>query len=857
LKERLQKLPEHEKLESILPSECAAYEEAAKGIQEWYEKFGNFFVINGQEKEKVAIREEIRTVVRQAGKKEKKQEEKVMEQAKNQSEQSKEAAAPPTVTVPLVDSSDLSSPPVVLIDSSSPDFHPPSIEQLTEFLGFYDSDLATHFTQAWSSFESQYTQTVKSALRCLRQQRWAILEYFSVVRSNFLRFLNRTDYSSKQSLLDQFQSAFNSIPYDWRADPATKEELLFRVDELCDKLFSIAQQRRSDALNEFSCIVNHFQQFFVDCHSAIYSHYYLTLLQAEIDRYMQTIKITRDYFSVLKGGALVEENIPKIIQLPFPGVNFSAIGQASAGSGLASPAGKKEKSSINVQTISLGSLNLNGGVKDSKKDAKKSTGKSGTSAAPAPANDQIEFSNPFTEIIELLPTILSQPEEILDQIQAAIASQQALFTTSLQGGASSDASKRKDSASGPTASPGLKYRIHIEKRQRPQLEFLFDSQLSYCIQVENKLLLNRAKKILSHAIARVYNMKLSFYQHLVPRADQWIQLKLKGETMAIEQLGEWIKVNCVEKGRPIEEMLRIEGESLFIEKDCLLQLVPGNAKRSDFTDALNNTDENDYRRWFTIPQLRSLMNSLLPQSASSAAHLLSAERLFSSLTQLRDLQFSHSIPLERYCLPHAWTQNPNVNLIRDFVLNFQAPQEEFQSNQIKGEVDLKHLLTVLAICSFAAGKGNEGQITPNLDSLRALMSHCIQADSSMSGSISWSAFQSAPLPFFTANGPNSLYWSSSASDFDSAQTQVREFFFDLFGQPIGRDRNSWTLPYATLVFYLAFSDQEFNGSEKVRILLNEFNPTLTASAQLFLERTKPGAAHTARYRLPDLSHFVS
>jgi len=186
--------------------------------------------------------------------------------------------------------------------------------------GFFDVALATLLAQRWEHVERQFIQVSKHVFRSLRAVRAANLEYFASTRRNFFSFLRRAD--SKPLLLQNFQSNFNAVPLDLRADQATKDELHLRVDELGEQLWKVNAAKLEENEAEFARIVGGGgsnaaltlpgqpaqppNDFLEAQHAALY-FYYALLAQVEVDRYLATVRLAQDFFASLKGHVIHDE----------------------------------------------------------------------------------------------------------------------------------------------------------------------------------------------------------------------------------------------------------------------------------------------------------------------------------------------------------------------------------------------------------------------------------------------------------------------------------------------------------------------------------------------------------------------
>ncbi|KAG5459758.1 MAG: hypothetical protein BJ554DRAFT_8286 [Olpidium bornovanus] len=143
----------------------------------------------------------------------------------------------------------------------------------------------------WAAIESSFTDTLKYTFRCQRREWDASVEYFHDLRVNFKAFLERPD--QKQELVEAFQKQYNEMDDDLRSDLDAKAELHQRAEELRDRLWAISDKRKEEAEAERQGYID---DRWVDDHFAIMNNVYVTMMQAEVDRYAGTKHFLLDYY---------------------------------------------------------------------------------------------------------------------------------------------------------------------------------------------------------------------------------------------------------------------------------------------------------------------------------------------------------------------------------------------------------------------------------------------------------------------------------------------------------------------------------------------------------------------------------
>ncbi|XP_062368778.1 sperm flagellar protein 2 [Cinclus cinclus] len=148
----------------------------------------------------------------------------------------------------------------------------------------------------WEMVENTYVNTIKTVLRCLRDEQYSIIHYTADIRKNFQDYLKRPHH--KQEFVSQWQTDFNSIADDLQDDEETKAELHQKVTDLRDLLWDICDSRREEAEQERIGIMN--EEWLPDRRGIAMNHFF-TLMQVELDRFQDTKRLLHDYYRAMEG----------------------------------------------------------------------------------------------------------------------------------------------------------------------------------------------------------------------------------------------------------------------------------------------------------------------------------------------------------------------------------------------------------------------------------------------------------------------------------------------------------------------------------------------------------------------------
>ncbi|NXJ69544.1 SPEF2 protein, partial [Rostratula benghalensis] len=154
----------------------------------------------------------------------------------------------------------------------------------------------------WEMVENSYINTIKTVLRCLRDEQHSVIYYLADIRKKFQDYLKLPDL--KQEFVSQWQSDFNSVADDLREDDETKAELHQRVTDLRDLLWDICDNRREEAEQERTDIMN---DGWLQDHRGIAMNHFFSLMQVEVDRFQDTKKLLHDYYRAMEGKIPTED----------------------------------------------------------------------------------------------------------------------------------------------------------------------------------------------------------------------------------------------------------------------------------------------------------------------------------------------------------------------------------------------------------------------------------------------------------------------------------------------------------------------------------------------------------------------
>jgi hypothetical protein len=83
-----------------------------------------------------------------------------------------------------------------------------------------------------------------------------------------------------------------------REDEETRAEVHQRVDDLRERLWNICDERKEQAERERETVMT---DGWLDDHLGVLSNFYVTLMQSEVDRFQDTVRLLKDYYRAMDG----------------------------------------------------------------------------------------------------------------------------------------------------------------------------------------------------------------------------------------------------------------------------------------------------------------------------------------------------------------------------------------------------------------------------------------------------------------------------------------------------------------------------------------------------------------------------
>ncbi|KAI9197523.1 uncharacterized protein BJ171DRAFT_427982 [Polychytrium aggregatum] len=411
-------------------------------------------------------------------------------------------------------------------------------------------EFAEVLADQWSTLESTYTDALKFAFRSLRREREAMIRHFYKCKVDFKAFLERPD--RKQSLVQLFQTEYNQIEDDLRSDLDAKAEIHQRAEDLREKLWDISDTRKDEAEAERLMII---EDKWVEDHFAIMTNIYITIIQAEVDRFCGTRQLVLDYYRDSTAMTLSESTKAPI---KIPMLSLSSQPPIDIGSALISTSSDNLQKSHKREATSASAA---GGV---------STGAGGKggknlSVAAAPPNSSTSK--------KLAPSTASKAVDakhvdkdhapgdadvgLFSDIQNAI--EMAMTALSHHDDSAKEESNKKIDKKKPAAADSPDQKVEPEPELSSDIQKIFD--------IEDAIFHKKMDRIKQHAsdhLKELRNKGIEVYSLL----DEWIGMRFQAEMDAIKEMLVVIK-DAIESESRLPNELVLEGEKFKVDYNVM------------------------------------------------------------------------------------------------------------------------------------------------------------------------------------------------------------------------------------------------------------------------------------------------
>lgn len=695
---------------------------------------------------------------------------------------------------------------------------PPEPEPGSEDWEYVDQPIEVEFasvlTTQWEHSEEIYIDSCKKVFGEIRRERELIHRYFYGTRKDFVAFLKRPD--EKQEYVLQWQKSYNEVSEDMRGDDETKSELHQQLDDLCDRLYDICDNRKELAERERQSVMN---EGWLEDRLGLLTNFYITLMQAEVDRYQDTVRLLRDYYVGMEGKipceAISEYARLPLVELPLtlrPQSASSKSGGSESAANLAtleksevikSPTSKKDKDKgtktpepVEPQEdeqksrIPLVPRRPKSGEpgtgkgKDKKADKKKGQAadadKPDTPVAPSDPDEKLVF-DAFMVGLTIIETmaLIDQTEQEAEAIRQAELEKEK-EREALQKKAKEKKDKKGRKSPGKGGSPSKtetpppppqeeqegqseEEQLKQKTKERARKEFLG------AVASEDNGLKTRLEMIKNHAISVLQELKgkaESTYKDM----DDWLGERFLQEVESIKGMAEHIRF-VIEKEEKLQEEILLKDKDFVVDLDTKTFKTPTPPPPPSPIEVPQSDT-------FTVSQLMHLYQQLVERAPTG---VISNRAFCDTILEMTTLTFGMEF------LPDSW-MNITQSQLQD-VCSLLALETEF--------IDWRRFLLAAA------------QPWPPASKIDLLMTleRCRELDTTMAGSITQNEFDGIDLWFY---GHEELEHPSDPdvpAVFDR-QGKLKDAFFHIFAH---HNDGGATLDYVDMLLYFAVDPDPLEG----------------------------------------------
>ncbi|XP_042731295.1 LOW QUALITY PROTEIN: sperm flagellar protein 2 [Lagopus leucura] len=422
----------------------------------------------------------------------------------------------------------------------------------------------------WEMVENVYVNTIKTVLRCLRDEQYSMIHYLADIRKKFQDYLKHPDH--KQEFVSQWQSDFNSVSDDLREDEETKAELHQRLTDLRDLLWDICDKRREEAEQERTDIMN---DGWLRDHKGIAINHFFSLMQVEVDRFQDTKRLLHDYYRAMEGKIPTEDR-QGFTRLPLLDI-----------------VDKEQKEDQNEsRRIPLVPYNLPSPETNITKSKSKGTLLKSVKDENSSENVLVAFGKDENVISDTWQTAVTavsdmvraevQSKEVKEEGEKQLQVKEDLKSSQTMSSRSTgkDAKDTKKSPKSPTkkkgpsstasAAEGSPVPLTSEELKKQKLTLKIQQEYFAALKHEEKATKTRLKLIKEKALAYVEELTMKA-EEAYKGMEKWLGARFLAEMSSVEKLIE-VGRHHIESSSKIQYEMNLEERDFFISSD--VKLIP-------------------------------------------------------------------------------------------------------------------------------------------------------------------------------------------------------------------------------------------------------------------------------------------
>ncbi|XP_062398924.1 sperm flagellar protein 2 isoform X2 [Sardina pilchardus] len=497
--------------------------------------------------------------------------------------------------------------------SNSPDSAVPGSDNWVYVDEPLAKEVSEYLVPYWDNVCDSYVTNVKAVMQNLRRERNLIIHHLHSVSDDFKQYLKRPDL--KQEFVCQWQQDYNSIPDDMREDEETQAELHQRLDDLRERLWDICDRKKEEAEQERAALTG---DGWLEDHAALLHNHFYSLMQVEVDRFQDTLRLLRDYYYSM-GGTVLPEAPADFTCIPL--LDIVEDEEANAGEKSRSPPG----SAIPDRA------SKSGGKKDSDGPEEKKTkivpliarrpltadsAKLGASSQSEEKLVNDTYQAALTAVNNLMQAELQQQEaeesrdqQVLERERQLCMSQASAAPNSAKdkkkGAAGAGAAKKKGASPAQEPSPPLV--LDLQETRRVAVRTKIRQEYLAALEHEDRAVKQRLELVKRQAVETVLSLQTRA-DRTFSTLEDWLGARFLAEMGSIDQLAE-VARHHIESATKVPQELVLVCTDFFVDGDLRVLASPSPPPRPPPQEMPVDTT-------LTILQLQAFYSQLLKVAPS-------------------------------------------------------------------------------------------------------------------------------------------------------------------------------------------------------------------------------------------------
>ena len=485
-------------------------------------------------------------------------------------------------------------------------------------------EVTLFLAKLWDATEDYYITACKEFFSALRQSQHIDCKYIFQTREEFREYLRRPD--QKQVIVSQFQRKYNELSADLRGDREAKAEFHQRVEDLKkDQLWDISDKRKHNAELELAHIKDN---NWLEDNTGYLINLFISLLQTELSRFQDTMRLIHDYYELMRGRALSDfpaQIVVPLLELPDAQAVLQSISGTSiipAGEEEDAGAGEGEEPGKSVQRPPLmPRYEYKGEILPSREDkGKKKLDKKTSEKSFASNILELESSDPdeqqllqaycltHNNVHNLCYSEFMIREEVeqerLDKDRKEVDDKSKLgkATPAKKGGKGTPVGKKGTKQAEMTPEPVVSETQILPEvlKVRKEEDRLLDEFME-AVRLEESYSKYRMEQLKNKGVAMIRELK-SKVTGLYGEMEDWIGNRFKEEIASINDLCQYIH-QAIENEIKIKPVLNLSGTQFLIESSMITYQEPPRPRPS-------TPPEDGMSGSLTVLQLEALATSL-------------------------------------------------------------------------------------------------------------------------------------------------------------------------------------------------------------------------------------------------------